>query len=197
MATERTADALRASIRRFVQEVAAGDAKQRELQAAQRAAVAEFLAVLVEDLRPALPALSGRIPVGYTAVPSAESGKLDEAHQHAEVRGFLLAGEDRPKKDSPGAEQGLYRGRGVWVLESGSLAEVTFTGTWSKGGTARWTAQLQPITTQQVAEVFRLDTVLERVADTLTSYAASSPRRLEQLEDNAARVRALTTLLKR
>lgn len=195
----RTSDALRDAIRHFVTELEKGMDKRAGLRADQVAAVAELLARLGGELRPAMPAISGRLQVAGSSVAGAPGEPPQEQSQrHGEARGALLHGDAAPRKDDAAAEHGALRGRGLFLLEDGAYAELSYAGTWDKrpGGVTRWEATLTPLTPEQVAQGYRLEPLLEKLHASLTSRAAALPRQNEELARETARVRAILELLR-
>jgi hypothetical protein len=133
---------------------------KRNVIEAERALKAEFLDLAISvaivglgDSDVALHLLCGKIPsAGKAGVGPNPQIEYDFCHH---VQGVLL---DRggPKKAASATNEygGVYEGRDIFLLATGKLAFVTYTGTWSDlpGATNHWVTTIDETTALDIAD---------------------------------------------
>jgi hypothetical protein len=185
-------------------QVAGGGAQVEAAAARLRAASAEMLNRVVDAVRPALRAMSGRVEisrtqstVGVTSDPAAFRG--------VELWGWAPTGKpiDKAKNDfhaRAGAEVGWHRdGRflGIILTDHGDLVIARYEYTESRDA-IRWGATYDLVTAAGVIELVGgyFPLVLDAIAQALRHAALeATPTRAAEINGQAARVEAAALLL--
>lgn len=149
----------------------------------KRTASAELLTAVVEAVRPALRAVSSRIIIArVTSGAGMTDTTLDEP-------GLYLASTG-PAPATPGKAD-------LFLCREGSFVLLGYDDEVEVGGVKRWKAAVVELGVHDVIEMFPLAVVMDAIARALAAQASSNtPRRTKQIEDQAARLRALVTLVR-
>ncbi len=176
-----------------------------------------FVAQLVEVVRPALPALSGRIVTGLRKVYGPTEEKAREDRTFAErngspLVGFHVAGQNTAAVDFPDADSGNFVGRGLWLLtepQDGErmFLELTFSGRWSSVGREDqdWTSSQRALTLAEAARGWSPKEILASIhgallrqrPEVLKSATSSRLREAEVLNAVTTVLQGLLPLLSR
>lgn len=165
--------------------------------AEERAAERQLLHALVDLVRPALRGLCSR-PLIERSITGHATDKRRESEQHAKEATVFLVGDQRPQEDCPRDNAGAYEGSGLHLRQDGTFVSVDYTGRWSRwqGSSSEWSAQVFPLTLDEVATDWDVDSIVEAVAELLEKQLGGNlPKRIKAAEERAAKVRSLVTLL--
>lgn len=170
-----------------------------QARAAQREAETFLLAGVVETVRPALRALSGRIRKSRSFIVDGVGGETVTYH---EARGVYVS-DDAPGKPATKVARlddtsGPYSGFDLVLLSDGTFAEQRYTGSWTRwvGQTDEWDSTLTPVTIDQVIDGWDVEEVIATIAARLTSYAeGKATARADQARERAAKLSAIVALL--
>jgi hypothetical protein len=194
------AAALASSAARVAAEKAGHDAAHAQSSTAG----GELLELLANTVKPALAALVARLQVGSEVRFYEATGRSADTPTWAQLDGVDLhgvhvAGNSSPVEDLPRAKSGRYRGRGLWLLEDGRFAELSFSGTWSLEGpegevTRLWKAQLHVVSATEAAGRWRVEEIAERLATLLERQDRQAVT--ESLKARAEKLRAVAVLLR-
>ncbi len=160
---------------------------QMEAFSRARAEEAAFLSGLIQQLRPALPALAEPLLVRDVSLPS-RPGLI-------RLRAFLLYGET----PATAALWSARRVEGLFLLDDASFLGVSFTGAASRTGSGPLALSADRLERLEVRHVLR-DHPLADIADVLTraldAQAGRRRMRVRDLEAYVGRLKALRVLLR-
>ena len=158
-----------------------------------RSARAEFLAGVIEAVRPALRAICSRVLVGSTTSPAGTTT------DPAGFRGLFLTAEGPFKKTVGDNQRGRFEGKSLVLRDDGSLCELVYQGPWSevRGEITKWVAEVVPRSASDVGEDWDVDDVTEWIADALRAQAKSAmPSRAKAMNEQAERLWAAVRLIR-
>lgn len=187
-------------IQQLAQQVAVQHAEYKEAIASERAAEVQVLEQVIALVKPALRALCGRIVATYDVSHHADvnyGGGVCKTTSREE-RGFCIAGDARAYEDTPQANSGGYEGQGLWLLADGTLAEIAWSGNWSRWQGSSWgyASVLHPVTFS--AREWKLNECLESIESALAKQlAGNKPAVTEAALARATKLRAAVVLLSR
>jgi hypothetical protein len=192
----------RAFIQRLAEAVVTGTKLKEEAQRDAEAAGGELLLEVVHLVRPALPALTARLPVTGETLREENSTQTREANTFAavdgvEVRALCVSGDRHPVQLRPsGGGPGHFAGRGLWLTVDGRFFRVEYSGAWSRStGERQWTAELTSLTPAQAAAQTDPVRVIATLVEAMRLRQHESAAREEH--HRAALLTAATTLLQR
>lgn len=182
-----------------------------ELTEAQNAAFeelagieAELLDTVVARVRPALKGLASRIMSDYrewwpdNSCSNEEFGYLHERGLITE-RGLCVCGKREAELDYPGARNGEYEGKSLFLLTDGRWLELRYEGTWSayQGSSSAWTATAEPMTSAEViARGYPVDDIVKAISEALDRQLSSGRQKAtKKALEQAKKLRALISLL--
>lgn len=179
--------------------VAANAATLKDAIAEEQAAEAALLDRMVAAVGPgALAAIASRPVIRETVRWHANNTYTSSSETRADWRGVRMEGKAIPEEDHPRANDGGYEGDSLWLLPDGSWRRLRYSGSWSRwqGATSQWEAKVEALTTAQVAEVYELEPLVERLHAALDAAAkGATPARAAQAKARAAKLAALLALL--
>lgn len=185
-----------------IAEVAPIVAAQAEEQSAaidsERDAETAVLEAVIAAARPALKAISYRIKVGNRMwwPNNVQAAEADEYHS---VRGIRIAGSG-PSRDFPQSDSGEYEGTALYLMSDGTLAQLTYTGTWSRwqGASQEWTASIRPVTPRQAMNRWDLGDCVESLRAALQKQLDGGAKKQTQAaKERAERLTAIAQLIKK
>lgn len=168
-----------------------------ELNVAQNAeldAEAAVLARAIELIKPALAALAHGIRASErTFWP--DSAAPATRYTVYEQGGIQLAG-NGAEEDYRRANRGDYEGRALYLLVDGTLAEATYTGSWSRwqGESSEWEAEMMPVTPREAMDSWSLGDALEGICTALGKVATRPDATKESKERTERLTAALVSL---
>lgn len=150
----------------------------------KKTASVELLDQVVDAVRPALRALSSRITIARStsSTGTTTDKTLDEP-------GLYLASTG-PAPATPGKAD-------LFLCREGSFVLLGYDDEVEVGGVRRWQAAVVELASRDVVDMFPLPVVLDAIARAMAEQVnGNSARRTKQIVDQAARLRALVTLVR-
>lgn len=160
----------------------------------------ELLAAVVEAVRPALRAISSRIPTsGGVQAMGDVNRQRDLPTTYWEIPGFCVD-DDRPgpQEDQVRDNGGSYTGADIFLLVDGTFVRLQYEGRWSRwqGSTSEWNVRASTLTATEVANITDVDEAIERLSKALDrQLEGGTERRAAKASARAEKVRAIRSLL--
>lgn len=176
-------------------------ATQAELDAAikaERDAEAAVLARAIELARPALRSICYRLK-SLHRISGIATDRWREVVDHHPLPGLHLDGDSKADRDAPRDNNGVYEGRGLYLLADGTLAVREWSGSWSRwqGATDEEETTLEPVSARDAMDEWDLGDCLESLRDALRKVAdGKAPERAKAARERAERLAAVAALVK-
>lgn len=161
---------------------------------AERDAEAAILERAVDLIRPALPAISGRIPIAYREQVGAP--RPAEVTYSQTYRGLCLV--DGYGKDGSDIEGGRYFGERLYLLLDGSLLCLRREGHWTEeeDGTSEWAVvEDRPLSPREAMDEYALAECLEPMFHALDRPSRALVEPIRKTQERTEKLRAILTLL--
>ena len=173
-------------------EVATDHDAELAARKAEMEAEANVLDAAVVAVKPALPALAGRILQRRWAT-GQNTDKAREGATYHPQRGLRVAG-GPAEKDAPRDTAGSYEGAGLYLLTDGTFAAVAWTGEWSRwqgaGDTVEGAATPIASPLEVLMAGWKLDEILASISTALVKHSANKPA-TKAMQERADRLDAL------
>ena len=185
-----------AELAELAERVAQTHEEQLAAQDDEVKAEAELLGKIVMMVKPALRALSSRLPESYRLFwPDSVSTDTEKTFQ--DLRGVRLDG-DGPSEDYPRANRGSYEGRDLYLLVDGTFVLVEYEGTWTRrqGESNRWDVTNHPMTLENVVKRYKVEALSRAIFEALEQQDKGKAKdRTKSAKERATKVRAVSELL--
>jgi hypothetical protein len=182
-------------------QVTAQHAEQQAAYGAERAAEAAVLEAALAAARPAARALASRLVREEVSRWTDDKTSTYEETTYHELRGAIIAGARKAERDVPRNNRGSYEGSALVLLEDGRLADLAWSGSWSKwqGEGSRVASELRVYGSpaEAIADGWDAEDAVAGLATALERQAAGkAPERAKAARERAERLASVARLMK-
>jgi hypothetical protein len=167
---------------------------------AKRAAIEAEALILERALAAAKPGLKAIVSRIRSAERTAwhDNAYTSSEYDHAEKRGVRVAGVKGPQQIHPRDNSGQYEGEALFVMEDGSLAEGSYSGSWTRwqGQGSGWQMKLVSLSAVEAMEGWELPEVLEGLAQALDAQLGKRAEPAKAARERAEKLAAIAKLAK-